>query len=1185
MPALTGYFADIQAEVADGHAGIVTGPSSGPSSAAIIRKSVVEWQFNSLRPHSQLGSIERSSIGYSSGRQTGRAFIVMYGVRTTITIIWMPDMKRGKRTRGQSTPPKAVPSTTSNARWLPRARLTISKLLKRPTRSEDDLISKVVLPFFKILGYDDRSYELKYPVEGYLPHRPGRKPEADVVFFIADEHSVKSSLIVTEVKKNGQPIAEQQARFYATNLFVPYYVAWSGYAFEVWQLSNYRPPTLLGQYDLSSASDTDISVLRGVLAPNNASAFCAQNDIKHLSTDEQLQVTAAKYRSGLIADLSQFKSFVLPIVRDLNLQYVPLRISEVASVASPILNATLDDDPRAISLDGSRASYGLQHDLGYLASEIPAIVVLGHPGAGKSTLLRKLCIEVAEEGQRLPIYLSVHELASLLESPIEGALRQIRQYANTATPEALFETAIEQGRLLLCLDGIDELDLTNPQDARQAVRRIGSSLSQLLSRDGRNRVVVSVRNESWPACRPLLPHQFQEFEIHPFRRQDARAFIRRWFGASNSDSDIVIEALRGRGWPAFARNPLLLTLICATFDRTSGLPKTLSELFERFLRRLVHDWNATWRISRYQPVDKLTFERISTLLSGLALRAHERHLTSFTRALVEEVFSLNLAQAGLATESVEEVQAQIVEQYGLLRSWSIDGHFAFPHLSFQAYFVARALRLQSDGHRLLLKKRDDPFWQEAILLYAEQGDVAKLAEGLLAVKDNIISSNTFLAAECWITSGTLSNESVGHRLVARLAKLTKGAPSFLSEKAQRLLARLPSPHARRLIEKTLRDASGKLRSDSPATSFVVEMFGEQAIDEIVETLKNEGSSDILMGNFESLAPAQALRTLSALIKEKTWPAEVRRGSDAGVRHIRRQAAHLMAAIGEEDALRPLVALLNAPQLTSFERTGIVTAISEIDDDAVRPTLEDILKHSEDVACRIEAAGRLAPKHSDAKHFLLAFVAADEEDFFRRRDAASELANFELSDDEIEPLRGMLFDPCPEFWGGPASAAHAVAARGSDRARSLLEEAHQYWLKSRYPQADPIRSAIALDLARIDESRDPREQLLLANDPAPRNIDWNLPDLAREYYARAPKEATNLFVEALQGYEEENVWVSKLPWAIIRILPEVTLTDDLVGAAIGLARRTRKDGFVWYTISALWNRTDLSSSQRRMFYAS
>src|SRR5262249_6463204 len=74
----------------------------------------------------------------------------------------------------------------------------IFKLSQTSVGSEDDLIEKRVLPFFKLFGYGPDSYELKFPVRGYRPSRPGRKPEADCVFFSSSTHDLNSSLLVLE---------------------------------------------------------------------------------------------------------------------------------------------------------------------------------------------------------------------------------------------------------------------------------------------------------------------------------------------------------------------------------------------------------------------------------------------------------------------------------------------------------------------------------------------------------------------------------------------------------------------------------------------------------------------------------------------------------------------------------------------------------------------------------------------------------------------------------------------------------------------------------------------------------------------------------------------------------------------------------------------------------------------------
>ena len=114
----------------------------------------------------------------------------------------------------------------------------IYELINSPLGSEDDIRVKLVIPFFKLLGYNDDTYELSFPLKGYSPHKRGRKPEADVVFFGESEHNEKTSLIVIETKKIDDDFVEQQARFYSTNLWVPFYLTWEKYDFNIYQIRN-----------------------------------------------------------------------------------------------------------------------------------------------------------------------------------------------------------------------------------------------------------------------------------------------------------------------------------------------------------------------------------------------------------------------------------------------------------------------------------------------------------------------------------------------------------------------------------------------------------------------------------------------------------------------------------------------------------------------------------------------------------------------------------------------------------------------------------------------------------------------------------------------------------------------------------------------------------------------------------
>ncbi len=485
--------------------------------------------------------------------------------------------------------------------------------------SEDDLIHKVVLPFFEVIGYGLDSFELKFPVHGYRPNRPGRKPEADCVFFSGPVHDQNSSLVVAEIKRDDPEFPEQQARFYATNLFTPFYVAWSGLGFEVWQVQNFRPPSFVGRYRLDTIDAVAISELRELLAPDRIVQYCRENEVKKFDLDERRKMVEARYLDHLVADLRSFKALDLPQIRNLDTHYVELRLRELDVVP---LRAVQEEIERGVHPEliepnsgGDRTS-----SLPNLLENIAALAVIGDPGAGKTTLLRHLSLNSAYADSRLlPILVSIRELVSTGETLLQAALRQVSRYGNTDNPEYLYEAALAQGRILLCVDGIDELGIDEPNDARAAVVRFNADISNVLGRHTGNRLVITARRESWPACRPLLSQSLREFAVVPFTRRAMRMFVSRWFSEEPEGAERVIEALRARGWPSYATNPLLLTLTCACIPVQGDVPKRASELYGRFMSFILEEWDRTRRISDRPPVPNLNPERKSRLLSTFSV--------------------------------------------------------------------------------------------------------------------------------------------------------------------------------------------------------------------------------------------------------------------------------------------------------------------------------------------------------------------------------------------------------------------------------------------------------------------------------------------------------------------------------------------------------------------------------------
>lgn len=1047
--------------------------------------------------------------------------------------------------------------------------------------SEDDLIQKIIVPFFQVMGYGTDSFELKFPVTGYRPNRPGRKPEADCVFFSGPRHDLDSTLLVAEIKREDPEFPEQQARFYSTNLYTPFYVAWSGLAFEVWQVQNFRPPSLIRRYRLDQIDGLGLSELTELLAPSQIVKFCKENEIKKFELDERRKEIEARYLDRFASDLHSFKALDLPQIRDLDAHYVELRLRELDVIPLREVEEEIRQGAHPAALpQNSQGDRTLS--VTDLVERIPAIAIVGDPGAGKTTLLRRLCLDNAYADSRLlPIFVSIRELVSTQETVVECALRQISRYGSADNPGHLYNAALVQGRILLCVDGIDELGIDEPRDAQAAVSRINSDLSNILARHAGNRIVISARRESWPVYRPLLPQSLREFEVLPFTRGVARVFVTKWFAESPENAEKVIDALRARDWPSYATNPLLLTLTCACIPVQGDVPKRTSELFGRFLSFILEQWDSTRRISERPPVPNLNPQATSKLLAEVALTFHLERRAALARSEVIDLLADHLPLLGPPAPTARDVFLELTKQHGLLRSWSIDQHYAFPHLSFQSYFAAKALRSRADGHRIIADHKHDPFWREAFILYAELGEISNLARELLTATDNLLRSNLLLLAECWASGGEITDFLMTNPALDSLIVLARGKNEFLADKAINFLARISTPEAKAAFASMIRDSDGHL-VEGTASRFAVSVFGESILPEIVEQLVRKGNNEDLLENFASLPRRAAIKQLSALILRTDFP-RGKEGHEAGIRHLRRHAEGLMAKVGEEVAISALLRLMSAPELTDFEKAGCVSALASIDDPAVQRILRDIVAGSFPMECRIQAAFNLAPGEAEARRFLLKVIADEREDYFERRDAAGALARFDgLRDDDLPAFRPLIFDRKPVFVGGPNVAVGTVGLINTKASRNLLEEALTFWEKSDYEEAWRVRNAI-LQAQHLEDKRADLRAILESAD-TDRWINTDLPRVASEYFRRSPEKANELFESALRSYGRETVYAGSLAWAVLAILPQIPLTDDLLKAAIDLAEQLPGSTFCWGTIDRVWHRRDLSDGQRALFKA-
>jgi len=265
-------------------------------------------------------------------------------------------------------------------------------------------------------------------------------------------------------------------------------------------------------------------------------------------------------------------------------------------------------------------------------------VVLGDPGAGKTTLLRHFTATLAAESAPswVPVFESLPRLLRSEEFILDPIGRRLERLGHSGERlKASLERSGREGRLLLLLDGLDEVPRERREEAEQILRGLA---------------------DRWPASplvvtsRPIGYRSpgaaFREVTLLPLDRERRRDFLARWLGRATGTPDAVraAHALTSLDSPELrelAGNPLYLTLMALLFEsgiepdrnrtrlydqvfallfegRHHGLqrePLEAQEAVRAVLRRLAYDMTAAGRDT--EPVTGLEQRLRSRKLDGL----------------------------------------------------------------------------------------------------------------------------------------------------------------------------------------------------------------------------------------------------------------------------------------------------------------------------------------------------------------------------------------------------------------------------------------------------------------------------------------------------------------------------------------------------------------------------------------
>jgi hypothetical protein len=233
------------------------------------------------------------------------------------------------------------------------------------------------------------------------------------------------------------------------------------------------------------------------------------------------------------------------------------------------------------------------------------IVIQGTAGQGKSIFLRYLSGEELNNGIRIPIFVELMKITHKhsLESLIANSLSELSLNCSVEHVESFLSTL----KFSLLLDAFDEVPKDEVKDVILYIERLATKYPEL-------QIVITSRANSDIQNSNL----FSIYELAPLEHGDFQPILQKFYDNNQPEIYKILSYLENEAHRIadLITTPLLLTLLCITYNSINKIPPSPYEFYQKLFYLLAERHDSTKPGFRREFTSKLTINKLERLFEA-----------------------------------------------------------------------------------------------------------------------------------------------------------------------------------------------------------------------------------------------------------------------------------------------------------------------------------------------------------------------------------------------------------------------------------------------------------------------------------------------------------------------------------------------------------------------------------------